>query len=167
MITLGSIWQGQPMAKLRAAAARGASFLTVGAVLAFFPATIGFATWHEVRALQRQWAIAGPPCPDHGDRPIPPQWGHLNKGFDYGQARWDFGRALTYCADIPKPGLLAMGTYQVCQFNNPNVVRVETSRGIQIFGPLRSQRVTVTVRDGVASCVVGGWFDTSKEEPGA
>jgi hypothetical protein len=166
MAAMGSVWWAGSGAKLRAIVARGASLITVGAVLAFLPATIGFATWHEVRALQRQWTIAGPPCPDHGDQPIPPQWGHLNKGFDYGDARWDFGRALTYCADIPKPGLLAMGSYQVCQFNNPNMVRVETGKGVQIFGPLRSQRATVTVRDGVASCVVGGWFATSAEKPG-
>ena len=134
-----------------------ASVAAGGAVVATVPAALGTATWMRVHELQKQWTIDGPPCPilPAADARLGP----LKGSFPYLEATYSYGRAQVYCADVPKSGVLAAGTYQVCQFNNPGIGRVETTKGVSVFGPMRGHRATVAVRDGAASCIVGGWFD--------
>lgn len=134
-----------------------ASAAAGAAVVATVPAALGTATWLRVRELQKQWTIDGPPCPTLSV--FDPNIGPMKGTFPYLDATYSYGRAQVYCADVPKSGVLASGTYQICQFNNPGVVQVETSRGVSVFGPMRGHRATVSVRDGAASCIVGGWFD--------
>ncbi|OJU13750.1 MAG: hypothetical protein BGN86_15350 [Caulobacterales bacterium 68-7] len=133
-----------------------ASVAAGGAVVATIPAALGTATWMRVRELQKQWTVSGPPCPTMPA--YDPRVGPLKGSFPYLDATYSYGRAQVYCADVPKSGVLASGTYQVCQFNNPGIVQVETAKGVAVFGPMRGHRATVAVRDGAASCIVGGWF---------
>jgi hypothetical protein len=47
-----------------------------------------------------------------------------------------------------------------CQFTAPDLLRVKSDAGQSIFhpGPHRRATVTVTVRHGRVTCVLGGWF---------
>ncbi|HEY9236950.1 MULTISPECIES: hypothetical protein [Phenylobacterium] len=134
----------------------GVGFFLV--MLATLPAWLIYETWSLQEAERRAWDISGPPCPvvAHGaafaaDTPYE---------FSYGGARFArrFGHAS--CASPLGEGLIPGDPYRVCQFTGPAMVAVATERGVTVFKPGVGHRATVTVRDGKASCVVGGWFGT-------
>jgi hypothetical protein len=123
------------------------------------PVYLGWVQWEEVRALRAEWTIPGPACAQVDE--IAP-WARRRKrapiSFSYGPAVWTRSFAAVSCAAVPKSGLWSRGSYYVCSFNNPGAVVVRTAGREVIFQPPPGGKATVTVRDGVASCVVGGRF---------
>lgn len=108
---------------------------------------------------RRAWAIEGPACPvvsqpspratrRHGD-PM---------SHDYGGVTFTRSFGAVSCAGFREPALFDEQVYHVCQFNNPGAVVVKAAAGTTTFEAAPGKRLTVTVRDGRASCVVGGWF---------
>lgn len=108
---------------------------------------------------RRAWAIEGPACPvvatpspratrRHGD-PM---------SHDYGGVTFTRAFGAVSCAGFREPALFDERVYHVCQFNNPGAVVVKAAAGTTTFEAAPGKRLTVTVRDGRASCVVGGWF---------
>ena len=124
------------------------------------PAYVGWVQWLDVQALRREWTIAGPACAEVDE--IAP-WARRRKRapmtFRYGGATFTRSFAAVSCAAVPKSGLWSRGSYHVCSFNNPGAVVVETAARKVTYQPPPGGRVTVTVRDGMASCVVGGRFN--------
>ena len=151
-MTLGGGWRTWAMLAFQLVA-------TV-ALVSMLPTFVVVQVWAEARALQTQWAVAGPPC-EVVDQPASWATNH-RKGpmrFTYGGATFTRQFAAVSCAAVPETWWWPRNSYRVCMFNNPGAVTVTTIDGPVTFQPPYGQRATVTVRDGLASCVVGGRFN--------
>jgi len=124
------------------------------------PAFVAWQTWTEARALQTEWTVAGPPC-DVVD--VPASWAtghrHAPMTFSYGGHSFTRQFAAVSCAAVPVTWWWPRDSYHVCMFNNPGAVTVSTVDGPVTFQPPYGQRATITVRNGEATCVVGGRFN--------
>jgi hypothetical protein len=134
-------------------------------VISAVPATLGWAKWAEVRQLRQVWTVAGEPCPV-ADATSAAALVAARRSFTYVGARYRYTRGMAYCADIPEPGPFAGRTVQVCQFNNPGLVVVETPSGASAFVTPTTQPMTITVRRGAASCVLAAWFHGASVDAG-
>lgn len=140
----------------RRLSAAGLMLVLVG--IAAVPAYEIARTWAADRAERRQWNVEGPPCP-MVERPSRSATGRRPaRTFRYGDVAFTRSFGGVSCAAFREGEVWAERVYRVCQFNNPGAVTVATSRGVATFEAAPGRRVTVTVRDGRASCVVGGWF---------
>ena len=154
-----AVRRAKPQPRSRRLAADLAGGLAFAAALSAFPLSMGWAQWAEVEALRAEWTVAGPACPTV--EAIAP-WARGRKPpltHRYGGATFSRSFAAVSCAAIPKAGLWSRGRDYVCQFNNPGAVIVQTDGARVIFQPPVGQRATVSIRDGSASCVVGGRFN--------
>ena len=108
---------------------------------------------------RRAWAIQGPPCPTVA-APSPRAISRHRDpmSHDYGGATFTRSFGAVSCAGFREPALFEERLYHVCQFNNPGAVTVKTAQATTTFEAAPGKRLTVTVREGRASCVVGGWF---------
>jgi len=122
------------------------------------PASVAFATWADVEARKAEWTIVGPPCPTVTRLAASVVGLKGPRRFEYGGADFSHAFGEASCAAIGEDGLLTRETYPVCQFNNPGAVTVSAHGRSVIFQPPVGDHATVTVRRGVARCVVGGWF---------
>lgn len=122
------------------------------------PAGLAFGVWSERQALAAEWTVEGPPCPIVTQLSPSVVGRKPPKVFRYGDAEFSRAFGAAYCAAIPESRLWTRESYRVCQFNNPGAVTVVAGDHRVIFQPPVGRRVTVTVRHGAASCVVGGWF---------
>ena len=140
-----------------------AGMLGVMALVASVPLVDIYRTWAGARAEKAAWdGITGPACPVvdalparlPGSRMRPPMV------FTYGDATFARQHGHASCAGFREAAGLTdePRVYRICQFNAPSVLTVTTARGTTIFRPGPVRRTTVTVRDGVATCVLGGWF---------
>ena len=122
------------------------------------PAWLVLSTWNERVTLRRQWTIAGPACPVvvKPDRAVvgrrSPQF------FTYQGIRFGRQSGEVSCVAPPEGNPLDPKSYTVCQFPIPAMVSVDAGAGPLIFQPGPGRPVTVTVRRGKVSCVMGGWF---------
>jgi len=112
------------------------------------------------RAERRAWAVEGPACQVVA-KPSP--MGTRRHGdpmtHAYGGSSFTRSFGAVSCAGFREPALFDEGRiYHTCQFNNPGAVVVKTSTGTTTFEGPPGKRLTVTVREGRPSCVVGGWF---------
>jgi len=150
------------LARLDGRRRRGDAAVYLGLVLGlgWFPASIGYATWAEVRDMRAEWTIAGPPCPEVA---TPASWAISRHkppmSHEYGGAVFTRQFGAVSCAGIPERGLLAHGNDYVCQFNNPGALTMTFGGRRVIYQPPVGQRMTVTIHEGRASCVVGGRFN--------
>jgi hypothetical protein len=111
------------------------------------------------KADERAWTITGPACPVVA-KPSPVATSRRGVQIHrYGDISYARAFGAVSCAAFQEPGWRwERRLYRVCQFNNPGAVTVTTARGATTYEARPAQTVTVTVRDGRASCVVGGWF---------
>ena len=121
------------------------------------PAWAGFDTWSSQRALKAAWTIAGPPCPA-AHRNIPTGATRPPRTFEYGGISFTRRFGHVSCVALPERGMFDESSDRICQFSAPAMIAVRTERGTTLFEPGVGRRATVTVRDGRASCVMGGWF---------
>jgi hypothetical protein len=128
-------------------------------------ATVGPSKLTDLGAMRRDWTIEGPACP------IVPAISNAGRGakppapFTYQGVRFAYQIADASCEAVPE-GYLTSRTYPVCQFDAPGAVAVTTAGRTVIFEPGVGRRATVTVRDGRATCVEGGWFRPGPSPPG-
>lgn len=112
-----------------------------------------YRTWAAMRMEKAAWdGITGPACPVVAEPSYRSR--RLPRTFTYGDATFTRQHGHASCAGFRDDGKV----YRICQFNAPGVLTVTTARGTTIFEPGPVRKTTVTVRDGVATCVVGGWF---------
>lgn len=109
---------------------------------------------------RRAWAVEGPPCPVVAE-PSPAAVSHRRPpmSHDYGGTTFTRSFGAVSCAGFREPALWEERVYHVCQFNNPGAVVVKTAGAATTYEAPPGRRLTVTVREGRASCVVGGWFN--------
>lgn len=113
------------------------------------------------RAERRAWTIAGAACPVVA-QPSPRATRRARKPMThvYGGATFTRAFGAVSCAGFREASLLAESRVtHICQFNNPGAVVVKTPVATTTFEAEPGKRMTVTVREGRASCVVGGWFN--------
>ena len=122
------------------------------------PAWLVLSTWNERVTLRSQWTIVGSACPVVAtpDRAVvgrrSPQF------FTYQGIRFGRQTGEVSCVAPPEGNPLDPKSYTVCQFPIPAMVSVDAGAGPLIFQPGPGRPVTVTVRRGKVSCVMGGWF---------
>lgn len=122
------------------------------------PAWAAYDTWSSQRALKAAWSISGPPCPA-AERPMPVGTRlRTPRTFEYGGISFTRRFGHVSCVALPERGMFNEANYRVCQFSGPAMIAVRTERGTALFEPGVGRRATVIVRDGRASCVMGGWF---------
>lgn len=112
-------------------------------------------------AERKAWAVKGPPCPVVA-QPSSRAVSHFRKPMTHVYGGTSFTRSFgaVSCAGFREASLFGESrVYHVCQFNNPGAVVVATPRGTRTFEAEPGKRLTVTVREGNARCVVGGWFN--------
>ncbi len=135
-----------------------AAIVVVVSSVASIPLMLGVATWLNHLALRKDWAIAGPPCPEvpavtraaKGVHP-PPPFTYLGVGFAP-----QIGNSS--CEAVPDEGWFPRTTHPVCQFSGPGAVTVTVAGRTVVYQPGVGHPTTVTVRNSRPSCVVGGWF---------
>lgn len=136
------------------------SLVAMAVCVAAIPGILTLQMVLTERAERRAWAIEGPACPVVA-KPTP--MGARRRGepmsHDYGGSTFTRSFGAVSCAGFREPVLFGESrVYHVCQFNNPGAVVVKTSGGTTTFEGPPGRRLTVTVREGRATCVVGGWF---------
>jgi hypothetical protein len=136
------------------------SLAGMAVVVAAIPGILTLQMVLTERAERRAWTIEGPACPVVA-RPSP--MGSRRRGdpmsHDYGGSTFTRSFGAVSCAGFREPALFEESrVYHVCQFNNPGAVVVRTPAETKTFEGPPGRRLTVTVREGRASCVVGGWF---------
>ncbi len=151
-----AIWLGGRRRGLIGRLQAAGVLLLLGAV-ASIPLAEGIGTWLGHQSLRKEWAIAGPACPEvprvsiaaMGAKPPPP--------FVYQNVAFAYQIGDVFCATVPE-GYFTKATYPVCQFDHPSAIEVK-SRGRTVIYELGiGHKATVTVRDGRPSCVMGGRF---------
>ena len=139
------------------------NLLSLAAMAVCVAAIPGILTLQMVlteRAERRAWTIEGPACPVVA-KPSP--MGSRRRGepmsHDYGGSTFTRSFGAVSCAGFREAQLFGESrVYHVCQFNNPGAVVVKTPTETKTFEAQPGRRLTVTAREGRASCVVGGWF---------
>jgi hypothetical protein len=104
-------------------------------------------------AAAKAWELKGPPCPAPSGLMADPKYGPT-KSFVFNGVRFArrFGHADCNAVAAPKgPG---PDYYPLCQFTSPAVLEVTTEKGTFKFAPGVGHPATVSVVDGVPSCVI-------------
>lgn len=140
------------------------NIVSLGALFAGVMAIPAYLTANAVlseRAERKAWTITGPACPVvEWPSPRAVSQRRPPRSHDYGGAVFARSFGAVSCAGFREARLFGESeVYHVCQFNNPGAVTVKTARGSVTFEAAPGRQLTVTVRDGQASCVVGGWFN--------
>jgi hypothetical protein len=127
-------------------------------LLVAIPSIDIYRTWAAERAARRAWDIKGPPCPvvDHASRAV--VGFKPTKNFNYNKVSFTRHLGHASCVAFREDGFFNTRFYSVCQFSGPGAVKVDAAGRTTTFQPGPGKRTTVTIRDGRASCVVGGWF---------
>jgi hypothetical protein len=109
-------------------------------------------------ALARAWSIDGRPCPQVSAEVFAERGLRAPKGLAYANATIfrQFGHMA--CSPIAYQGGAGFGSYAVCQFTGPNVLRVKTRKGEWFFVPGPGQPATVATPHGEAHCVLASNF---------
>lgn len=133
--------------------------LAIGLVLLLvisMPGLTVYMGWAEQEAMKEAWAIKGAPCPLAADPAA--DGAKADKSFDYGGVRFARRYGHVSCVAPREDGFMSETTYRVCQFSAPATVTVTQGGETTVFRPGAGHPATVTIRDGRASCVIGGWF---------
>ena len=124
------------------------------------PTALVVSNWMEMRQARVAWAIAGPPCPRLAPGTPIFTGRRLPQEFDYGGVHYARQYGHVSCVGFREDGLFNRAVYRVCQFSGPMTLAVTAGRDQLAFRTGVGRRATVTIRDGKASCVVGGWFSS-------
>jgi hypothetical protein len=104
------------------------------------------------------WTISGPPCPlvDEAEYQL--------RGGARAKKTTDFAFKFTRlygdvaCTWLGAKDLTASKAFVVCQFSGPNVVRVETPKGVFNYAPGVGRPIAIEVRQGEPRCVMTAKF---------
>jgi len=133
--------------------------LAVCAAVMMMPVAIVVGTWGDHLSLRQEWTIKGPPCPQVAKLSIFAIGAKPPRPFTYKGTRFAAQVGDVYCEAVPDPGWFPRTTHAVCQFSRPAGVEVTTPTRHVIYEPGIGRPATVAVRNGVPSCVMGGWFE--------
>lgn len=144
---------------VRAAIAWVRSHLWFAPIALAAPFIAVYQNWSKSTQLEREWAIEGPACPVVANpSPVATRRHKPPRRFVYGDATLTRSFGAVTCGAVPENPWWPISSYRVCRFNNPGAIVVETPRGRTVFEVTPGAPATVTLRGGVASCVVAGDF---------
>ena len=110
------------------------------------------------QARLSKWTLSGPPCP------IVDEAEYQLRGGARAKKKTDFAYKFTRlygdaaCTWLGDKDLTASKAFVVCQFSGPNVVKVETSKGVFNFAPGVGRSIAIEVRQGEPRCVLTARF---------
>lgn len=109
-------------------------------------------------ARQSRWTISGPPCPVVDEAQYQLRGGaHAKKVTDFAfKFTREYGNAT--CTWLGDKDLTASKAFVVCQFSGPNVVKVETNKGVFNYAPGVGKSIAIEVRQGEPRCVLTAAF---------
>jgi hypothetical protein len=120
--------------------------------------------WHganrlsDIRRIKvaeaKAWDIRGPACPAITRDAYIEGRGKRSRGFDYQDVGFHRRSGYADCAAIYEDGGLSDRSFPVCQFTSPGQLLVRTGSGEWFFEPGPGQPATVSLRGGVARCVM-------------
>ena len=109
-------------------------------------------------AAARRWTILGPACPTLSAQAFARLAVKPRMAFQFDEMTFSRAYGHVYCDDVFDDGGRALTSHPACQFTGPAALEVTTAKGDFHFFP-STGRATVSVNDGVAHCVRGGWYD--------
>jgi hypothetical protein len=113
---------------------------------------------NEALALAREWTIEGPPCPGLTREAFEAKGFKAPKSLDYSGITVSRQFGHVNCSYLRYGEGWGLGTYVVCQFTSPNVLRVETAKGEWYFAPGMGQPATISTPHDEARCVMASKF---------
>lgn len=110
-------------------------------------------------ARLNKWTIDGPPCPQVDEAQYQLRGGaHAKKPMEFGvKFTREYGNA--ECTWLGAKDLTASKAFVVCQFSSPNVVKVETGRGVFNYAPGVGKPIAIEVRQGEPRCIMTAKFN--------
>ena len=109
-------------------------------------------------AANKDWAIAGPPCPSLTKAEFAAKGYKAPKSFDYDDVKMARKAGHASCQDLQTNGGKGFSHDQACQFTSPAAMIITTPKGEFFYTPEVGQPATVYVHEGVPRCVLGGKF---------
>lgn len=130
--------------------------LAIVAGVASIPLIEVVGTWMQMRAIEREWTIDGPPCAEvaaPSARSVGPRRPpHTATFMGVSFVRWYGWMNCQGVSDHHG------GDFPVCQFNSPGAVRVTVGGRTTTYEVGAGHTVTVSTRGGRARCVRAGWW---------
>jgi hypothetical protein len=123
--------------------------------VASIPLTVAWGGLADRQSLKAEWAIAGPPCPLATG---PSLYRKPPKAFSYQGVRFTRQYGNVSCVVVPDAGPFSKAHHAVCQFSGPARLTATTGGHTYTYEPDIGRRATISIRDGMPSCVIGGWF---------
>lgn len=109
-------------------------------------------------ARTQAWTVAGPPCLSVAADQYELRGGaHAKKVTDFG-VRFTRQYGHVECTWLGDKDLAATKAYVICQFTGPNVLKVETAKGVFYYVPGVGQPATIEVHQGEPRCVLASNF---------
>lgn len=109
----------------------------------------------QMAAEAKAWIVTGPPCPQVTKAVFAAQPFEARQVTNLAGVRWARSSATVVCHGTDMGGGKGQIADPVCQFSSPRVLQITTAKGDFYFVPGLGNRATVSVHDGVASCVIG------------
>jgi hypothetical protein len=143
---------------------RSRKVAVVGAILLVAAGVAGIGQdWLQHRregiADYKAWMVAGPRCPPPPKAMPGAPAARPLQITNFGGVGFARQHGATQCSDIAADGGRGYGSFPVCQFDHPGVLEVSTRRGLYRFRAGIMNPATVSVRDGIPTCVVGASQD--------
>jgi hypothetical protein len=102
-----------------------------------------------------RWRISGPSCPSYAGDVAKFR---RQKAFDLDGYRFRRVYGHVECAGMTSGSLFASEERLVCQFTSPTFLEVTTPHGARSYETGIGRPATITIENGRATCVLGGWF---------
>ena len=121
------------------------------------------------KAHVAEWSVTGPPCPAVSAPWVQSLQLHQRTPLAFEGLNGFMAAGAVNCTENDHVGGRAVPSYPVCQFNAPFVVGVRAGAGpMTYFQPGMGKPVTVSLRDGKVSCVMGArltdWWTAKTED---
>jgi hypothetical protein len=131
-----------------------------------------FNYWRNQIAIAKVWTVPGRPCSALSQTALvaaglkaAPEGdlrGFPDMNIDFDNIR--IGRRFGYvsCAEIHDNGGLSLDSHPVCEFTRPGVVTITSAKGVYYFNTGSTAPATVSVQDGVPTCVLASRFRVNR-----
>ena len=160
------VWQVGKGRRMRLTRGQKVTIALAGSIAVAFPIYVFGGAYLKDRAealkLAREWTIEGPPCPSVTRAQFEAKGLKAPKGLQYSGVTVSRQFGHVNCSYLRYGDGWGLGTYVVCQFTSPNVLRVETARGEWYFVPGMGQPATISTPRDEARCVMASNFTLNR-----
>ena len=114
----------------------------------------------QAKAHEQEWSVTGPPCPSVTAAWVDYLQLHQKTPIAFEGLSGFMAAGAVNCSENDSYGGKPVKSYTVCQFSSPFVVGLRANAGApQYFEPGVGKPITVALRDGQISCVMGAKVD--------